>query len=71
MTNLETLSLRLQFPQPRPDQARRRLPPPTVPTRSVLPVLTLLGFSRFSEYMEDFLARINAPLLGNFNVTYN
>jgi F-box-like len=71
MTNLRLLSLRLQSPQSRHDQAHRRLSPPTLPTRAVLPVLTFFGFQGFSEYLEDLLARIDAPLLGHFFVTYN
>ena len=68
MTNLGLLSLRFQSPRSRPDQAHPRLSPPT---RSILPVLTLLGFNGLSEYLEDLVARIDAPLLHHFFVTFN
>jgi len=54
-----------QLPRSRPD---RRSPPP--PTRAVLPNLTYLRFNGNSEYLEDFAARVNAPLLDNVNITF-
>ena len=44
-----------------------RLPPLS---RSVLHALTTLWFSGNSEYLEDFISRIDAPLLNNINITF-
>jgi hypothetical protein len=63
--------LRVEFESPRscPDR-RSRHPPPR--TRNLLPVLTKLWFKGVSEYLEDLVARINAPLLDNLLITiYN
>jgi F-box-like len=60
MTRLESLRLGFRFPQSRPDTESRALPPPT---RSVLPSLTQLRFEGVFKYLEDLLARIDAPLL--------
>jgi len=59
-TRLETLHLRFRSPRSRPDPASLSLPPPT---RFVLPALTELVFKGVYEYLEDLLARIDAPLL--------
>jgi len=56
MTRLETLNL--GFHSPRSDSRR---PPPM--TRVDLPVLTHLWYQGPSEYLDDFVARINAPQL--------
>ena len=58
LTRLESLRLLFASPQPRPDPARRRPPPPT---RSVLPTLTHFRFKGVSEYLEAVVARIDAP----------
>ena len=65
LTGLETFRLEFQSPRSRPDWASRLLPPPT---RSVLPVLTSLIFEGVSEYLEDFVARIDAPRLNELKV---
>ena len=67
LTRLETLDIHFESPQSRPDQRRRRPPPPT---RTLLPVLTRLDFKGASEYLEDFMARIDAPLLDFLNITF-
>ena len=66
LTRLESLDLRFESPQSRPDQ-RRRHPPP--PTRTLLSVLTTLFFAGVSEYLEDLVARIDAPLLDKLWIT--
>ena len=43
-----------------------RLPPP--PTPAILPSLTEFGFKGASEYMEDLLPRIDAPLIYNVSI---
>ena len=59
LIRLEILIIGFESPQSRPDHPR---PPP--PTRIHLPVLHVLNFSGVSEYLEDLVARIDAPLLG-------
>jgi hypothetical protein len=65
LTSLESLSLK--FESPRFDQAGRR-PPPS--TRSVLPALTRLAFKGVSEYLEDLVARFDAPQLNSLDITF-
>ena len=50
---------------PRPD----RIHPPPV-TRTVLPALTEFDFKGASEYVEDLVARIDAPQLVNIYISY-
>jgi hypothetical protein len=45
---------------------RQHLPPLT---RAVLPALALFWFSGVSEYLEDLVARINAPILNTVDIT--
>jgi hypothetical protein len=66
LINLKSLSLMFQFPRSRPDGEIRC---PSPPTRSVLPVLTYFVFNGLNEYLEDFVARIDAPLLNSLFVT--
>ena len=63
LPNLEHLSIGFRSPQSRPIQIN---PPPL--TRSVLRTLTRLNFHGTSEYLEDFVARIDAPLLNRLSV---
>ena len=66
-TNLNMLSLGFQSPSSRPDPESR---PPLSPIRTVLPALTYFDFTRgTSEYLEDLVARIDAPRLNHFHVT--
>src|SRR5712671_1369566 len=60
MTRLESLDLRFHSPQSRPDPESRLLPPPAL---FILTALTTLTFKGVYEYLEDLLARIDAPLL--------
>jgi hypothetical protein len=39
-------------------------------TRTHLPLLKVLDFSGVSEYLEDFLAQIDAPLLDNLRIAF-
>ena len=61
-SSLRLFSLEFESPPPRPVQAResRR---PSSPTRTLLPTLTQLPFQGVSEYLEDLVARIDAPLV--------
>lgn len=62
-------SLFIGFESPRyPPHLNSRCPPP--PTRTVLPVLTKLWFKGVGDYLEDLVARINAPLLNNLRIIF-
>ena len=65
LTRLEYLFIGFKSHRSRPD---RRRPPP--PTRTFLPVLTEFDFSGVSEYLEDLVAQIDAPLLKNLGITF-
>ena len=65
LTRLERLTIDFMSPQSRPAQKSRRSPP----TRALLPVLTHLVFAGVSEYMEDLVARIDAPLLNGLHIS--
>jgi hypothetical protein len=67
LTRLEQLIIRFQSPLSRPAQASRRRP---ALTRTVLPALTYLEFKGVTEYLEDLVARIDAPLLVHFSITF-
>lgn len=64
---LETLSLEFRSPLSRPDLESRH-PPPL--TRVVLPFLTSLLFTGVSEYLEDLVSQIDAPVLDNVTITF-
>ncbi|KAH9955390.1 hypothetical protein BGW80DRAFT_1394981 [Lactifluus volemus] len=62
MTRLSSLFISFDSLASLPDwRTQRQRPPPL--TRTVLPALIQLWFSGLSEYLEDLVARINAPLL--------
>jgi hypothetical protein len=67
LTSLEELQLEFESPQSCPDQESRRPPPPT---RSVLPALTNFWFKGVNEYLEDLVARIDAPRLYRLSTTF-
>ena len=62
--NLEGLRLGFISPESRLLQTS---PPPS--TRSLLPSLTRFGFDGASEYLVDFIARIDTPMLNIFQMT--
>ena len=64
---LDKLVIGFESPRCRPDQEVQRL---HQPTRIVLPVLTELRFFGVSEYLEDFVARIDTPLLKKLAITF-
>jgi hypothetical protein len=66
-TSLQYFSLQFQSPQSFPDQESRR--PPRL-TRSVLPVLTTLSFKGVCDYLEYFVALIDAPRLNCMYITF-
>ena len=65
LTRLERLDIKFKSPQSRPDRRLLRLP-----TRIVLPALTELWFNGVSEYLEDLVVRIDAPLLDRLTITF-
>jgi hypothetical protein len=67
MTRLETLDFRFRSPR-RPNPASRPLPPPT---RFVLPAFNRFTFRGVYEYLEDLLARIDAPLLYDLYIHFS
>ena len=67
LTILEHLTLEFQSPRSCPDQANRR-PPPS--SRSVLPILTRFLFKGVAEYLEDLVARIDAPRLNSLRTIF-
>ena len=67
LNRLESLEIGFKSPRSHPDWPNRRPPPQT---RTLLPFLTLLRFSGVSEYLEDFVARVDAPLLDKLHITF-
>ncbi len=67
LTGLESLWLKFQSPLSRSDMRSRRLPPVM---RSILPSLTEFRFKGVSEYLEDFVTRVDAPRLSSLRVTF-
>jgi hypothetical protein len=64
---LKYLRLRFQSPRSFPDRASQR-PPPS--THSILPVLEYFWFKGVTEYLEDLVARIDAPRLNKLRITF-
>jgi hypothetical protein len=67
LTSLEALQLEFKDPQSYPDLRSRR---PFPPTRSVLSTLTIFWFKGVNEYLEEFVARIDAPQLYRLSTTF-
>jgi len=67
LTSLESLVLRFRSPRSQADRESRR-PPPL--TRVALPALTSLQFTGDSEYLEDIVSRLEAPLLSYTDITF-
>ena len=67
LTSLDTLSLHFQSPQSFQDMASRR---PSPPKPVVLPVLTEFEFQGVSEYLDELMARIEAPRLSSLYIIF-
>ena len=67
LTRLEVLHIGFQSPASRPDQIHVMMPPTT---RTVLPALNVFEFRGVREYLEVFVARIDAPLLNSIAINY-
>jgi hypothetical protein len=65
LNRLTSFHLGFQSPRSRPNQ-----PSPPPQTRVVLPALTHLEFSGMVDYSEDFLARIDTPVLSILHMTF-
>ena len=68
-TRLESLVIIFNFPPGgnHPDWKRRH---PPLLTHIVLPVLTKFEFGGFDDYLEDFVTRIDVPLLNTLDITF-
>ena len=67
MTNLECLFIKFDSHLFFPHRESRSLSPPTL---IVLPTLTRYEFTGASEYLEDFVTRIDAPSLNSTYITF-
>lgn len=67
LTGLKTLDLSFLSPRPRPGLSARH---PSSLTRVDFPSLTEFFFRGVSEYIEDLVARINAPLLSHLRIAF-
>jgi hypothetical protein len=64
--NLESLTIGFESIFSFRDWESRPLPP----TRTVFPALTRFRFNGVSEYLEDLVARVDAPLLDSISITF-
>jgi hypothetical protein len=64
LTKLKRLAIDFESPQSCPERKGRR------PPRTLLPVLGEFSFGGVGEYLEDLVARIDAPLLFNFEIIF-
>jgi hypothetical protein len=68
LAKLEYLTIEFESSLSHPAEAKNRPPLPT--TRAILPALTRFEFRGVSEYFEDFVARMDAPLLDSIWITF-
>jgi hypothetical protein len=67
LTRLEKLDLRFRSPRSRADRENRH---PSSLKRVVLPALTCLQYQGDSEYLEDIMSGIDAPLLKDMDIIF-
>ena len=67
LTSLESLVIGFKSPLCRPARETR---PPHLHTRSILVALTYFRFKGLSEYLEDLVTRIDAPLLDTLDIRF-
>jgi hypothetical protein len=67
LTRLKALAIEFESPDSRPDRRIRR---PHPLTRAVLPSLTRFHFRGVSEYLEDLVARIDASLVQDIDISF-
>jgi len=68
LAKLEDLLLKFQSPRSLPSGTSQIRSPLT---RTILPALTRLGFKGATEYLEDLVARIDAPLLEEIEMKFS
>ena len=66
LTDLEYLRIHFRYRPPAPENLR-----PPLLTRSILPILTTMQFEGASGYLEEILARIDAPRLDKMLITFH
>jgi hypothetical protein len=69
LTRLKTLAIEFLYAILLPHHQDQRIPAPATPVVS-LPALDAFRFKGFSEYLEDLVARIDAPRVASFNIHY-
>ena len=67
LTSLQFLRLDFRHCRPRPALESRHSP---LQSRSILPSLTKIKFKGLNEYLEEILARIDAPRLNHLHITF-
>ena len=67
LTRLESLVIEFESPRSRPGRENRH---PQPQPRTLLPLLDEFRFKGSSKYFEDFVARVDAPLLRNLAITF-
>jgi hypothetical protein len=67
LTSLKRFLIKFESPRWRPERKGRH---PPLPSRVLLPVLTDLRLRGSSKYLEDLVARIDAPLLDTLMMTF-
>jgi hypothetical protein len=68
LAKLKYLAIGFQSPLSRPDHRNRRPPPPA---RTVLPALTRFEYKGVSDYLEDVVAQVDAPMLGSIKTAFS
>lgn len=68
LTKLKGLVLGFRSPRPQTDREVESRHPPIL-SRIVLPALTMFHFKGNSEYLDDLVARIDAPLVNHIAIT--
>ena len=68
LTRLRSVGISFQSRNSFPKNLTTQSPPP--PTRTGLPALTAFMFGGVSEYLEDLMARIDAPLLDDLDLRF-
>ena len=67
LTSLEWLQLGFESPESCPDLETQ---PPFLPTRFVLPTLTVFLFKGACEYLEEFVALVDTPRVYKLDITF-
>ena len=67
LSNLRMFTLEFRSPQSRPDRESTSLPPPK---RSVLPALDNFRYKGVTEYLEEFVIRIDTPQISYMFITF-